>query len=157
MAFTVIAPEMLIGSAIGEYWLARASVRKDPKVTSEWTTTHGFFALMEGFVVESGDHFYRVNDEGILLLKMDRCRLLNVTEGDIKDRSKADILVKATAFLQALWLLIQCCARAQQNLPITPLELATVGFVGCSLVTYTAWISYVSEAYARVWFAHFSV
>jgi hypothetical protein len=67
MAFTVIAPEMLIDSAIGECWLAKAFVRRE--ISPEWTITHGFFALMGGFVVESGHpspEFYRVNDEGIL-------------------------------------------------------------------------------------------
>jgi hypothetical protein len=144
MAFTVIAPEMLIGAAIGEFWLAKASVKRNrTEISPQWTITHGFFALMGGFVVENGHQspeFLRVNDEGIIALKKDgKYDLLPVLKAEINDRSKADILVKATACLQVLWLVIQCCARAQQNLPITPLELATVAFAGCSLVTYTAW------------------
>ncbi|KAF2109166.1 heterokaryon incompatibility protein-domain-containing protein [Lophiotrema nucula] len=148
MTFTVIAPEMLIGSAVGEFWLARASV--DRKITPGWTTTHGIFALMGGFVVESGHHspgIYRINDEGILSLKNDGMhRLVIVTGDNINDRSKADILVKATACLKGLWLVVQYGARAHQNLPFTPLELATIGFVGCSLITYTAWFSKPQQA-----------
>jgi hypothetical protein len=99
MAFTVIAPEMLIDSAIGECWLAKASVRRE--ISPKWTITHGFFAPMGEFVVESGHpspEFYRVNDEGILSLKNDGMHhLVVVTENDINDRSKADTLVKAIA------------------------------------------------------------
>lgn len=141
MAFTVIAPEMLIGAAIGELWLAKSSVKENQgKISCQWSITHSFFALMGGFVVENGQQVLRVNDAGIIALKADdQYDLFRVLEAEIKDRSKADILVKATACLQVLWLVIQCCARAQQNLPITPLELATVAFAGCSLVTYIAW------------------
>ncbi|KAF2467907.1 uncharacterized protein BDR25DRAFT_374204 [Lindgomyces ingoldianus] len=144
MAFTVIAPEMLIGSAIGEYLLANESVDEfKNEISQDWTTTHGFFALMGGFVVKSRNNpplVIRVSGRGIMNLK-DSGSPKPVTKRDIDDRSKADILVKATACFQALWLVIQCCARVQQNLPITPLELATVGFVGCSLVTYVTWFS----------------
>lgn len=140
IGFTVIAPEMLIGAAIGELWLAKLSVKENQrKISRHRSITHGFIALMGGYVVENRYQFLQVNDEGIIALKEDgQHDLLSVLDAEFKDRSKANILVKATACLQVLWFVIQCCARAQQNLPITPLKLATVAFAGCSLVAYIA-------------------
>lgn len=143
MAFTVLAPEMLIGPAIGEYLLAKESISTlETAGVDDWTITHGFFALMGGFKIsgEPDNKFPRVNATGIAKLKADASwEVVPITEDEIEDKSKANALIKATAVLQSLWLVVQCCARAEQGLPITPLELATTAFVGCTLVTYVAW------------------
>jgi len=143
MAITIIAPEMLIGAAIGEYLLAKKSVT-DAK-DKGWTKTHGFFALMGGFrakVVyeDRSSDLLPINSYGILALK-NSAQIYPITKDDINDKSKADFLVKATAVLQSLWLVVQCVARLAQGLPITPLELATTGFVGCTVTTYLVWFS----------------
>ena len=141
MAITALAPEMLVGTAIGEYLLARQSL--ETVKTGDWSITHGFFALMGGFEI-SDEHskFPRVNVNGITMLVGDGFwERVPITEEEIRDKSKANALIKATAVLQSLWLVVQCCARAEQGLPITPLELATTAFVGCTLVTYLAWFS----------------
>lgn len=63
----------------------------------------------------------------------------NVTEADIRDRSKADAFTKIFAIVQCSWLVIQSIARAASGLSITQLELTTLAFVFCSLITYILW------------------
>ncbi|KAF3001605.1 hypothetical protein E8E14_006062 [Neopestalotiopsis sp. 37M] len=63
----------------------------------------------------------------------------NLEEEDIKDRSKADPFTKAFALVQAGWLVLQSCARKSAGLQITELELMTMAFTVCALVTYILW------------------
>ena len=63
----------------------------------------------------------------------------NLPEEEVNDKSKGDALAKSIACIQASWLLLQCFARAGQGLTVSPLELATADFVGCTLVTYIFW------------------
>ncbi|KAL8716927.1 MAG: hypothetical protein Q9225_005779 [Loekoesia sp. 1 TL-2023] len=62
-----------------------------------------------------------------------------LTEEEIWDKSKADRFAKIMACGQIGWLVLQCVGRAIQSLPITPLELATVGFAIPSLATFALW------------------
>lgn len=63
----------------------------------------------------------------------------STTKESIEDRSKADGFTKAFACVQSTWLIIQSIARVAAGLPITQLELATMGFVICSLAMYVLW------------------
>jgi hypothetical protein len=64
-------------------------------------------------------------------------KLPAIHKDEIDDRNKSDFVVKAIAVLQASWLMVQLIWRgAVQHLPITLLEIATVAFAACSLVTY---------------------
>lgn len=63
----------------------------------------------------------------------------NLEEEDIRDRSKADPFTKAFALVQAGWLVLQSCARKSAGLQITELELMTMAFTACALVTYILW------------------
>jgi hypothetical protein len=60
-------------------------------------------------------------------------------DSDIDDRSKADWTTKGIALLQILYFLAQLVGRAVQHLPVTTLELFTLGMVVCAAVTYAAW------------------
>ncbi len=62
-----------------------------------------------------------------------------MTEEDIKDRSKSDAMTKLLAILQSGWLIIQSIARVAVGLAITELELTTMAFVFCALITYVLW------------------
>ncbi|ORY10985.1 hypothetical protein BCR34DRAFT_601739 [Clohesyomyces aquaticus] len=147
LAITVLAPEMLIGAAMGDRFLAKKSVAEMAQAgfSPTWTMTHGFFALMGGFrakiVDKNGtDTFLSINSKGILALRSKpEVQILPVEEEEIKDKAKADVLVKATAVVQSLWLAAQVISRAAQHLAVTPLELATLGFVLCTVATYIVW------------------
>lgn len=62
-----------------------------------------------------------------------------VTAESILDRSKADIFTKIFACIQSGWLVIQSIARVSAGLPITELELATMGFIFCASIMYILW------------------
>src|SRR5258708_23428861 len=70
--------------------------------------------------------------------RLDR-KLRKISEGDIKDRSKGDILSKLIAILQTTWFILQCIARGQQNLTLTELELVTLALASLNAVTYVFW------------------
>jgi len=63
----------------------------------------------------------------------------DITEKEIKDRSKGDVLSKSLVILQTGWFVVQCIARAIEHLPVTELELVTVAFATLNFVTYVFW------------------
>lgn len=73
-----------------------------------------------------------------ILLKKDYADF-NITEKDIADRSKGDIVSTGLVILQTTWFAIQCIARGVQYLPITELEFVILAFASPNLVTYTLW------------------
>lgn len=75
----------------------------------------------------------------MLIRKPYELRLPQLTMEDLQDRSKSDTLAKLLACMQAGWLVVQCFARAGQHLAVSQLELATAGFVGCTVMTYLFW------------------
>jgi hypothetical protein len=52
------------------------------------------------------------------------------------DRSKADKFAKSVAVVQISWMIAQCIGRVIQSLHFTPLELVTVAFTTCTIVSY---------------------
>ncbi|MCJ1324309.1 hypothetical protein MMC10_000971 [Thelotrema lepadinum] len=116
-----------------------------------WTTIHGFYAGMGGFVFDlpytmdghehkSQDQFTRLTltAEGVEFLA--RCGLLpEITVEEIVDKSKADSLSKFLACLQALWMLVQVLGRVATDLPVTLIEVNTLAHVVCALITYVLW------------------
>jgi hypothetical protein len=72
-----------------------------------------------------------------LLAKLDK--LPDVSSADISDKSKADELAKALVCLQATWMLLQCIGRLAARLPITLLEINTIGHCFCALIIYLLW------------------
>jgi len=92
---------------------------------------------------------------------VDQCQKngeLVVPEADLHDRSKADTFTKAFAIVQSTvsllyplvgmvfnylstcqWLIMQSIARIALGLPITELELATMGYIFCAVIMYILW------------------
>jgi len=66
-------------------------------------------------------------------------KLRKISEEDIKDRSKGDILSKLIAILQTTWFILQCIARGQQKLTLTELELFTLALASLNAITYVFW------------------
>jgi len=62
-----------------------------------------------------------------------------IAEGDIEDRSKGDVLSKLVAILQLVWFIIQLIARCVQNLPVTLLEIDTLGLAALTCIAYGLW------------------
>jgi hypothetical protein len=56
------------------------------------------------------------------------------------ERSKADKFTKAVALSQSLYLLLQCAARINQSLGVTPLEVISLSFLWYTAATYLFWM-----------------
>lgn len=78
--------------------------------------------------------------EGVRLLSF-LGRLPEIQEKQIKDKSKADGLAKSLVVLQAGWMILQTIARVQQHLPVSLLEINTIGHVICAFALYALWWS----------------
>src|ERR1700722_19586598 len=106
-------------------------------VGRKWTRTHGFFALMGGFML-----FDRRRPVKTILpeeLESDEFEFPEITESRIQDKSKGDVLSKGIVVFQTGWFLIQIIARGVEGLPVTELELVTLAFAVLNFVTYGLW------------------
>ncbi|KAH6642959.1 hypothetical protein C7974DRAFT_113330 [Boeremia exigua] len=131
------------------------------KQPGEWTMTQCYFAVMGGIVIEPGNYIdnndhSRAQDHGRpdelstasrpLSITAEGARLLSflnrlpdVRDTQVRDKSKADGLAKFLVVVQAGWMIIQCIARVQQDLPVTLLEINTIGHVICAFALYMLW------------------
>lgn len=156
---TVLAPEWYSGTAIQELADARRLLRdlkQLPKVQHPargWTLAHAFFINMGGFripiqdiadewpslVVLKGESFLEILQEQFYILGQSDQPLGIVLpiEADILDRSKSDRFAKSITILQVSYFCISCFVRLGRRLPITLLELGTLGFAACSMLSYT--------------------
>lgn len=63
-------------------------------------------------------------------------RLPQMTDDEIDDLNKGDIVVTLLAVSQILWLCIQLITRLSRGIPTTQFEILTLAFAVCSLFTY---------------------
>ncbi|KAG1730955.1 uncharacterized protein EDB91DRAFT_1155747 [Suillus paluster] len=113
----------------------------EPVELRKWTITHGFFAWMGGFILYIDDE-PRVTltpDDLLRFVREGSVDMPDITEADIEDRSKGDVLSKGIAVLQLVWFVIQLVARHVQNLPITLLELDTLAVTSLTCIAYGFW------------------
>ncbi|KAF1955233.1 hypothetical protein CC80DRAFT_90362 [Byssothecium circinans] len=158
----IFAPELVVSTAFAQFltasWLKReikkdVEFRKkegpDPAWSSEqqlreWTITQCYFAVMGGVRIETGECIDRITlsltAEGLRMLSF-LGRLPDVPETTIMDKSKADGLAKLLVVFQAGWMIIQTIARVNQKLPVTLLEINTMGHVICAFALYALWWS----------------
>ena len=137
-----IAPELVVGLATGQKVEARRSVSlwKDSGY-EQWTISHGYYATMGGFVLQPRDSRpFPVKPKQLhYLVTRGHTSFPAITETEIRNKSKQDKFQKILTLLQLGWFVQQCLGRAIQHLPVTTLELATVGLVFCTLASYYQW------------------
>ncbi|KAF8811820.1 hypothetical protein BYT27DRAFT_7183504, partial [Phlegmacium glaucopus] len=124
------------------------SVPQSPK-NRRWTTVHGFYAGMGGFAFKTEKSFIRdypsplqvpLTAKGVLFLaNQGHIEEIRISEESIIDKSKADSLAKTLLCIQAGWFILQSITRLATNLPITLLEVNTVGHALCALAIYGLW------------------
>lgn len=149
MLWTSIAPELLVVAACNELIAARSIYKRMKELglreEETWSLTHSYYANMGGFVVLNPlsnkaiyHDPYHLTGEELFKLRKQRhiTKLPNMTEAEIKDKSKGDILGKSIALGQIVWSLIQIIARVVRKLPVSPLEVAVVAFAVCAILTY---------------------
>jgi hypothetical protein len=155
--FTVIAPEVIITVATADLLVARRlcldinTEFKDDNVP--WTLSHSHFADMGGFIIRatsktesnsisvskpSHSNPYHLSALDILNLRRHGYinRLPSINEEDIRDRSKADPVLKAIAIVQILYSILQVTIRAFRGLAISLLELTVLAFAVCAVIIY---------------------
>ncbi|KDQ55314.1 hypothetical protein JAAARDRAFT_195718 [Jaapia argillacea MUCL 33604] len=139
MLMALIAPELVIIWAMKQWFGAR----RIAKANSErgWTKTHGFFALMGGFMQVRGEMEVpvRVIVPDSYSNRIDFSNFPPITEAHIQDRSKRDAISKGLVLVQTTWFILQCLGCAIERLPITELEIATLAFTVLNLATYWFW------------------
>lgn len=67
-------------------------------------------------------------------------QLPSITEAQIKDKSKEDVVVKVLALLQVLQLVVELIIRKIYGLATSPLEIAALSFSVCAGLTYLFWL-----------------
>ncbi|KAF8957197.1 hypothetical protein BDZ97DRAFT_1941248 [Flammula alnicola] len=141
MMWTIIAPETTIFWAVRQWIGARelATKYKD----KGWTTTHGYFLQMGGFMLFEGKEAKEVLSSERLeeLSKDTRFTFPTITEKEIQDRSKRDALSKIFAVGQTSWFVLQVISRKAQGLETTQLELVTLGLAFFNGFMYYFWWS----------------
>jgi len=73
------------------------------------------------------------------LLKHEPQLLPDISEKELKDKSKAGSLTKFVACIQATWFCLSCITRISQKLPVSMLEINTFAHALCTVVAYILW------------------
>ncbi|KIK42240.1 hypothetical protein CY34DRAFT_12499 [Suillus luteus UH-Slu-Lm8-n1] len=136
----LFAPEIIIIWAASQFFLARQAA-KDFNDAFGWTLTHGFFACMGGFVLYvDGEPKTALDADRLLsLVSEGSVEIPTITEAEIKDRSKGDGISKCVTILQLVWFIIQLIARYAEDLPVTLLEIDTLGVAALACIAYGFW------------------
>jgi hypothetical protein len=112
-----------------------------------WTYTHSLYATMGGFVIDTRnlDQSYLLKEKQRMTLSLKGLVFLvehnpdlipDISESEIRDKSKANSFTKTVTCVQALWFSIQCLTRLAQGLSISLLEISTAIHAACALVLY---------------------
>jgi len=139
MFAALVVPEAIVGWALRQR-LAAIKLAEEHK-DKGWTITHGFFAIMGGFMEYEGNQPIRV----LLPAQLQSYSLTGngdfpkISKAEIEDKSKGDAISKVVVILQTSWFVTQCIARVVQRLPITELELVTIAFATLNVVIYFMW------------------
>jgi hypothetical protein len=106
-----------------------------------WNLVQGFCIRMHGLVLRTKDDWvYIVRPANVVgLIEASVIKQSDLRVSEINDRAKADSFAKAFTLLQSTWVTCNIIARAAYSLPITAIEISTVAYVACALITYAAW------------------
>ncbi|KAH0579976.1 hypothetical protein H2248_002796 [Termitomyces sp. 'cryptogamus'] len=137
-ALALIAPELIVLWAMRQWVSSRKLAHRYKEYG--WTQAHGFFVIMGGFQIckpTEPSKFFTLDSDNIepYLENHD----IAISEQEIWDRSKGDILAKSLVVIQVTWFILQVAARALQHLAITELEIVTLAFSILNFMIYFCW------------------
>lgn len=165
LILTILVREWLdarkLVSVLGDFENERKKNALSDRLTEDRSIVTGFYALVEwlqvrygkvknefnfGFDFTSDDGHQEIIIEGYLDISHIKEHLHSIkislhtliSESEIRDKGKADNLIKGMLAFQALRLTIQCIGLAVQQLTITPLELSDLH---ACLLCYSPWHS----------------
>ncbi|KAG2114962.1 hypothetical protein BD769DRAFT_1363619 [Suillus cothurnatus] len=144
MLTAFLAPEFVVAWAVWQF----LNARQVAKAFNGWTKTHGFFAWMGGFVlyVDGQPRGTLTPDELSQFVRDKLVEMPVITEAEIRDRSNGDMLSKCIAIFQLLWFIIQIIVRYVQKLPVTLLEIDTLGVAALTCISYGFWLNKPKDA-----------
>ncbi|KAK1707176.1 hypothetical protein BDP67DRAFT_493525 [Colletotrichum lupini] len=128
----------------------REKVRHNrPTNVQKWTIVHSYYAQMGGIRYQrpcrKDTNWYCLTASMLTArytfeTDAERSPLnrLVLEEQDVKDKSKADWLLKGIAVTQVSWLILSVIVRGILHLPITQLEIATISFAVMAILSYMA-------------------
>lgn len=98
---------------------------------------------MGGLAVDVSDiddrlHSVTLTPAGLKILAK-RGHFIEVSDSDIRDKSKADIFAKCLVILQVVWIALQTISRKATGYPLSPLEIHTLVHAACASVMYILW------------------
>ena len=137
-----VAPEAIVGFAAGQRGEARRSVEAFKEAGYQgWTMRHAFYANMGGFLLASPDSkAFPVNSTQILyLIRKGYISYPIATDMELAQKGKEDNIQRFLTFVQLSWFVVQIISRAVLRLPVTTLEVATLGLIFCSGFTFSLW------------------
>lgn len=122
--------------------MTRSSIRKNA-----WTLTHGYYAAMGGFVLDSSSTPVFGTESRLVLtppmmyflMKHDPDLIPDISEDDIECQSKSDGLAKALLVMQLLYFSVSCIARLTQALPLALFEIWTLSHAFGTIFVYIIW------------------
>ena len=154
---TVMFPELYTAIAYDDLVRAcrtRAELSKALQETDGFfpqggiSKVHGFFANMGGFAIRCRDTsqkgsptaLFHLNGKSLLALleceRQARSIVPLLSRMEIEDRSKSNLFAKSVVLLQVLYYCASCVVRWTEGLPVTPLEIGTLGFAVCSIISF---------------------
>ncbi|KAF8059243.1 hypothetical protein FPV67DRAFT_1634143 [Lyophyllum atratum] len=142
MIWTVLAPELMILWAMRQYVGAwKLAGQFEGVKLKSWSTTHGHFFQMGGYLLYEGATPRQVLYRATLydLLNSGSIRMPNITKEEINDRSKSDGVAKCLVIGQTGWFVLQCAERWVEGLVVTELELITAALALLNGFMYFFW------------------
>ncbi len=116
--------------------------------TPKWTLRHCYFANMGGLYYRDEQSNGPDKDSREIRFPLtafqyakyhSELNLPELTKESIKDKSKQDIFAKIVASFQISYLVLSIGVRRYRHLPFTQLEVLTLGFAVCGIVTYSVY------------------
>lgn len=112
-----------------------------------WTTTHSYYAVMGGFVLDSSqtpvfgieDRLALTPNKVLFLMQYAPDLIPDIPEGQIQHQSKSSGLTKSLLVVQLLYFAVSCGARLAQRLPLSLLEVWTVSHAFAAMLAYVFW------------------
>ena len=142
----LFAPDLVCLEALQEFVQARRMTRRTSDETDgQLKLIHAYYLGMMGLryrtsaghnVLWPSQYAYLLNHK---LVRWEDRASWGLETKMIKDKNKADSLVKLAALWQVLWFVLNCITREAEGVPIAPLEAMTLAYVLIALITYGLW------------------
>lgn len=115
--------------------------RRSQSRANRWGTIQAFCVRMNGVILQTKDSWtFQVDYQNVVpLIEAGVIEPSHLRIPDIQTRSKADSFAKGFALLQSFWVMCNIIARAVYQMPVSPLEISTVAYVVCAVISYAFW------------------